>query len=37
MMAGQDCSGQIIEATATAFATVALAVVLSLIVAIANH
>jgi len=37
MMAGQDRPGQIIEATAAAFATVALAVGLFLIVAIADH
>lgn len=37
MVAGQDCSGQVIEATAAVFATVALAVALCFIVAIANH
>ena len=37
MMSNQDCPGQVIEATAAAFAAVALAVTLSLIVAIANH
>jgi hypothetical protein len=37
MMAGQDCPAQVIEATTASFATVALTVVLSIIVAIANH
>ena len=37
MMAGQDCPGQVIEATAAAFATVSLAVALFVIMAIANY
>ena len=37
MMAGQDRPGQVIEAAAAAFATVALAVPLFLIVAITGH
>jgi hypothetical protein len=37
MMAGQDRPGQVIEAAAAAFATVALAVGLFVIVAIADH
>ena len=37
VMAGQDCPGQIVEAPAAPFATVTLAVVLRVIVAIADH
>jgi hypothetical protein len=37
MMAGQDCPGQVIEATAAFLAAVALAVALGLIMPIANH
>ena len=37
LMAGQDCPGQVIEATAAFLAAVALAVALGLIMPIANH
>jgi hypothetical protein len=37
VMARQDCSGQVVEAAAAAFATVALAVALLLVVTIADH
>jgi hypothetical protein len=37
MVAGQNCPGQVIEATAAFFATVALAVALCFIVTIADH
>jgi hypothetical protein len=37
MMASQDCPGQVIEAPVASFATVALAVVLRVIVTIADH
>ena len=37
VMAGQDRSGQVVEATAAAFATVALAVALFLVMTVADH